>query len=328
MRFKIKQFFKFKKDAGTAAFSLVELSISLVIISMIIGSALSVALTSDYNANLKQTNDKLDKIEEALVSFLALNKRLPCPANGASLIAAADFGIEGSSTTNGCGGANFNSGDVYSGVVPIRTLLLPDEFMFDGFGRRITYAVDYKFTKNNINNIDCDGATSTICFIDSDKNTATIIVNDAAGKVRTSNAVYILISHGENGHGAFIKNGSSKRVNAYPLGNKWRNNFAGELENSHFSNEGVDQTYNNIFAAKSYMRDESGNGEYFDDIVRYKDKDHLIKDAGKNIRNAIIYEPICRDVTFVMDNPINVCTGAYNESDCTNFANELYKRCL
>lgn len=310
-------------------FSLTELSIAIAIIATIAGSALSVALTSDFYANTKQTNIKLDKIEEALASFLVINHRLPCPASGTDRTTDPNFGIEGTPNVDGCANANFHSGNVYTGVVPTRTLQLPSEFMLDGWGHRITYAVDFNFANNISTNTDCDGTTSTVCFIDTPEENASITVKDASGTVRTSRAIYALISHGENGHGAFAKNGGNARINAYTIGNPWRDGkFSGELNNSHYSNEGANTSYDAIFIAKQFQRDEANLTEYFDDLVRFKTKSQLVKAAGIGVRNNILYDSICRDVTAILSSPVNACTGASNESDCTNFAREINKRCL
>ena len=310
-------------------FSLTELSVSIAIIAMIAGSALSVALTSDFYTNTAQTNAKLDKIETALAGFVALNHRLPCPASGSTSLTASDFGQEGTPSKNGCASANFNSGTVYGGVVPIRTLQLPDDFMFDGWGRRISYAVDSPFANNILTNPECDGTTSSVCFLDTAEDSANITINDASNTPRTTHAAYVLISHGENGHGAFIKNGSTTRFNAYEDGNPWRDGrFSGELENAHYSNSGQNTSYNSVFVAKHLIRDEGSLTEYFDDITRFQTKSQIVKASGMGATNTMLYDTICRDAANIMATSINACTGAVNESDCTNFANEINKRCL
>lgn len=320
---------RFTSSKLTQGFSLTELSVSLSIIAMIAGSALSVALTSNLHANTVQTESKLNKIDEALAGFVALNHRLPCPADGTLSPTAAGFGLEGTPSASGCAGANFHSNTVYGGVVPTRSLQLPDEFMLDGWGRRISYAVDAPFTNNDITNSDCDGTTSSFCFIDTTEDNATITVLDASGTARTSHALYVLFSHGENGHGAFLKTGGTTRVNAYETGNPWRNGgFPGELENTHYSNNGEINTYNAIFVAKSFSRDEATHSDYFDDLVHFKTKSQLVKTAGTALGDTILYDSICRDTASIMATPVNDCTGAANESDCTNFASEINKRCL
>lgn len=313
-------------------FSLVELSVSLAIIGMIASSAISVAVTNDFSMKQSETNAKMDRIEEALAGFLSANFRLPCVANGATGVTNAAFGTEGTmaATAGGavCSQANFTVGTTYAGVVPVATLQLPEDFMFDGWGRRITYVTQKQWVNNSTTNSTCDGTTNTVCFIDTAAGTLT--VNDASGGARTSQGIYVLLSHGENGHGAFIKNGSATRFNGFPAGNPYRDGSAAELENAHFSNGGADiLPYNTTFVMKEYVRKDdttlaAANREYFDDIVRFKTKEQAAKDAG-----AVIYDSICRDVRAIIDHPgVNACTGALEEAACEAMATEVAQRCL
>lgn len=309
-------------------FSLTELSLSLAIIAMIAGSAISVAINNTDYAKVKVTNDKLDRIEDALAAFVALNDRLPCPADGTLLTTDGDFGTEGTRSDTSCPEANFTSGNVRGGVVPVTTLSLPDDYMFDGWGRRISYAVDYQFASNVSNNSDCDGTISTICFVETVGSSASITVNDAGGSNRTTTAVYVVFSHGQNGHGAFIKNGSSTRINAYTSGNAWRTSFDDELENAHYTNAGADDTYDTVFVAKQFLRDENNDSDYFDDLLRFAEKSEIVRIAGGDASIKIIYDDLCVDAAAIVASPPDVCSGADSESDCEDFATEVNSRCL
>lgn len=308
-------------------FSLTELSVSIAIIAMIAGSALSVAITSDYATKKRETDAKLDRIEEALAGFFSINKRLPCPADGELPTTDADFGLEGV-RGEACPNTNFNDGaNVFAGVVPIRTLQMPDDFMFDGWDRRIMYVVDYRFANNDTTvtpATDCDGDPADICFMDAAS--GSIIVDDASGNPRTSNAVYLLLSNGENGHGAYSKIGSATRIQAhYSTGapnNYLFSDVADEIENSHFSVSGANTSYDNVFVQKAFIKDEGG--EYFDDMVRFREKDQIIIEAGETM-----YQSICRDAKTIIDNPgASSCTGAASESNCEDFASQINERCL
>ena len=127
-------------------FSLVELSIVLSIIAVIAGGALSVGSARTKAAKYEQTAKKMEIIQKAVASYLAIRGRIPCPAVGSTAPTASTFGFESDTLADpdDCTGVS-QSGTAWIGVVPVRTLLLPDEFMFDGWGRRITYAVDNRF---------------------------------------------------------------------------------------------------------------------------------------------------------------------------------------
>ena len=66
-------------------FSLVELSIVLVIVALIGGLFTSMFMGLYDGQRATITRNKLAAIDAALVSFAAVNKRLPCPADGAGV---------------------------------------------------------------------------------------------------------------------------------------------------------------------------------------------------------------------------------------------------
>lgn len=338
-------------------FSLTELSVSLAIIGLIAASAISVAITNDYSNKLSETENKLDRIEEALVGFLTISKRLPCPADGSLALDNTNFGLEtlpNSTSIPGstrCASANRSDetifgtldaggGNIYMGVIPVTTLQLPDEFMFDGWGNRISYIITHSFANNETTNTACDGdGTNDFCFIDEPQ--GRIIVLDESGTARTPTtpspgrkAVYALISHGPNGHGAYPKGGGTTRKNAFATGTPYTDNtaFSDEVENAHFNESGSDTPSANEIDDTIVMRDyiefenatSAANRRYFDDIVRFKTKSQVVHAAGK-----VVYDSICRDASTIIDSPLdNACSGADDEDSCLDFATEIDDRCL
>ncbi len=326
---------KLNKSKNIQGFSLVELSISLAIIGLIASSALSVAVTSDYYIKKFETKAKMERLNEAMAGFLETNYRLPCPADGTLPTSDANFGLEGTPTATDCPLENFTYSSapiiVEQGVIPIRTLQLPDDFMFDGWDRRFTYAVDIRYANNSTTNGSCswtDGDTVDVCFIDAPGSLAAITIEDESGGNRVTNAIYVILSHGENGHGAYTKNGSSTRINGFPVGNPYRTNSADELENAEFTVAGVDTALDNVFVLKEYKKgDDLTSGatrELFDDIVSFKTKDQIVKDAG-----ASLYDVDCGIAADIIINPgSNNCTGAADESNCESFADDVAARCM
>jgi prepilin-type N-terminal cleavage/methylation domain-containing protein len=319
---------------NSKGFSLVELAVSLAIIGMIVSSVMSVAITNDFEVKKSETEAKLNRIEEAIAGFLSLNLRLPCPADGETPVSDASFGQEGtipvSPSHAACPNRNFNTSEQDIGVVPVSTLQLPDDFMFDGWGRRIMYAVDRRLAHNQITNEGCLTANDD-CFIALLNNSLAndITINHTSGGLLTSDAAYVLISYGENGHGAYPKNGGSTRINGYHAGNPYRDDADAELRNAHLDIDGGYTTpFDRIFVNGPYRRvdDKSSSAvrEYFDDILRFKEKHLLVKAAG-----GVIYDPICFTATEVVNKPgNNECTGVIAEDACEAFAIEIYKRCL
>lgn len=325
----------FTKKQG---FSLAEMSVVLVIVGFIASSAISVAINSDYTTKRDETESKLLRIEEALAGYVATNHRLPCPADGTLAITNANFGIElNSGASPPVCTKNFNVGNIWGGVVPVTTLQLPDDFMFDGWGRRIDYIVDYRFTISETTTgatCDASGSGSDICFRDITAPTASTIitVKNSSGATRASNAIYVLLSHGENGHGAFPKTGSATtaRINGFPSGNPYRNSTASadELTNAKVDNDGATVTpYTATFVMREYTRNDDTAAAatariYFDDQLRYKTKAQLVKASG-----ASIYEIICKTALDII-NGSNDCVNAANSTQCETFATEANSTCL
>lgn len=339
----IKKLQKFYKRRS--GFSLVELSVVLVIIGSIAASALSVAVSNDYTTKRDETEAKMDRIEEALAGYVAANHRLPCPADGTLAVTNASFGVESVTGSNpqNCNVSLHNNvaapNRIFFGVVPVRTLQLPDEFMFDGWTRRIFYVVNNTFTNNELTNTNCNasGAASDVCF--RDVAAGTIVVNDAAGTERTIAAnrpIYLLFSAGENGHGAWIKNGSATRINAFPAGNPYRNATASAAEfgNAEFSNAGaataVGAAYT-TFVMRDPIRIDDGSASdgtsttrtYFDDQVRYRTKAQVVAAAGGKI-----YEIVCKTALDLVNGTTTTCSTATDPAQCMAFANEVISRCL
>lgn len=141
-----------------------------------------------------------------------------------------------------------------AGVVPTKTLGLPDEYMFDGYGRRMMYMVDIRATDKTT----CRNMTTT-----KTKGAIEIITARGAISIFTDdNVMWSLISYGTNGYGAFPMQGSSiaNRVNSgSTTGDEMYNAFI-DINTSNF-----DTAFSQYLIRKEPTL-TSGNS-YFDDIV-------------------------------------------------------------
>lgn len=239
-------------------FSLIELSMVLVIIAILIGSALTSGKSRLTFAQMNQTQQKLDKIEAAVAAHLALNGFLPCPAVGSLASGVAGFGDAD------CAGTLVDTADpdVHVGMIPINALNLSDDFLLDGWDHRFTYAVDSHFVKAADFDFYPNGS---------------ITINNSAGVARTAQAVLALVSYGPNGHGAWPKKGGAARINAASAD-------AGEQENAD------DPATNAVLTDKVFV--QSTTTSTYDDTVRYKMKSTALRDAG-----GIINPDDCADPT-------------------------------
>lgn len=251
-----------------SAFTLLELAVVLVIIALVMGIGFSSSQDMIASANQVSTNNRLDAIEKALLDFWQKNGRLPCPADATLAATNANYGIEAANTNNNCAGgtpaANFTSATNFykaaSGTVPVKTLGLPTDFMNDAWQRKIEYAVKPEFATVGVRNRVPIKAASCV------DNTA-IKITDIGGSTRSSSAVYALISYGKNGHGAYPSTGST-RYNAAATNTD-------ELINCHCNSSAGNTTYDGNYVLRSPNL-SSTTANYFDDIVRYKERWQLI----------------------------------------------------
>jgi type II secretory pathway pseudopilin PulG len=234
------------------AFSLLELTVVIGIVAVMLGGGVMIGMRQIETVQIEGTEAKMEAIDVALLAFSKVHSRLPCPADATlNEDTSSSFGVE-ASTPGTCTGTNFtDSANVVAGQVPTKTLGLPDDYAFDTYGNRITYHIDKRitaanaFTSHRIANTDI-GAIS---------------IHDASGNARTSKAVYALVSHGENGHGAYSRAGS--RVNGSITNTD-------ELENCDCTSSASNGTFNTTLVQKSTTVDNSNAANNFDDLVSYK----------------------------------------------------------
>ena len=163
-------------------FSLIELAIALGIAGLLAGGLLLA-----MGAQLDQQNRQLaarqfDDLRDSLLGFLLSQGRLPCPADPSLADSAPAAGQEDCSRQHG--------------IVPWVTLGLPAA---DPWGRRLTYYASERFT----------GAPATpggaAFTLDTVGNANVLDVN---GKTVASALPLVVVSHGPNGLGGWLGNGS------------------------------------------------------------------------------------------------------------------------
>lgn len=271
-----------QKRDKQAGFTLLELSVVLTIIALLIAGGLMFGTKQLEQTRLRDTQTRLNTIEDALAAYVIAFHRLPCPANltlGPDNTGAGKEVVNASGCTTGTGIYYYQNGgiEIFEGAVPARTLQLPDNAMLDGWGRRITYSVDggaatlttplpfetggEKFDANAPGDISVDVVGGTC------SNTATLRADASQPAGGTPiGALYVLFSHGMNGHGAWFKQGGTLRVN----GNITNTN---EYENSHYTAANVDDgSFNNCFiqGEQTVGNTATPDTTTFDDMLRFK----------------------------------------------------------
>jgi prepilin-type N-terminal cleavage/methylation domain-containing protein len=264
--------------ARFSGFSLIELAMVLFIISLLMGYFLSTGNVFMEIGKRKDTETRLKAIEAALAGYVAINGRLPCPADGSLTSANASNGKENGDST-GC------TDNQQNGVVPWIPLGLSEADVVDSWFRRITYRVGNGLWANDgMSMVQCDpigtGAASgvgpaALCmpgctgtpactppagFMAAGKG---LLIKDAATSIvalmdpsvaPSTGAAYILISHGKNFLGSF------------PIGGGTMMAITGSGDNEVPNQNGVAVTFGTTFFVDREFNEAAGS-TYFDDLI-------------------------------------------------------------
>jgi len=266
------------------AFTLLEMSIVLTIIAVIIAGGAVTFSASLKQRQYDQTKEKLVVLQNALRDYWRTFGRLPCPGASYSYNAtsggsngnfgkeaqnkatcdgtpSADFvyNLDHATSTTRCNYTGVTFDDcVYGGMVPVRTLQLPDDYAFDGWGRRFQYVVNSDFTTQD--------AAAAISITADSGGTSRIIIKTstttaAASIPKTNSAAYALVSFGMNGHGAYPRTTSGDiRVSSGSDNDM-------EKANCHCDATTAATTFDNIFYQSPYKTNTSSTIDTFDDMV-------------------------------------------------------------
>jgi len=269
-----------------SGFSLVELTIVLLIIGVVAGSSLMVGRSMMEDAREAQTREKIRVIEDALMTYRKIYGRIPCPSDASLPPDHANYGVEAvnapSCRSGGTPIANYASTPdrVVEGGIPIKTLQLPNEFMLDGWGNKFTYAMVRAYALSGF-----------FAQMPPEDNCNAIRINDASGTARTTSAIYTIVSHGPNGHGAYTNTNNSV-INAGSTN-------VDELQNCNCDSTGAATAYNITYVQKDITQNPASSTDSFDDIVIYKDRWQL-EPVQKGVAGKIdTDDPNTPDAVFV-----------------------------
>lgn len=243
----------------------------LLVVSIVTGGILG---RIAQEARLRKQHElqlKLIAIEDALSKTGVADRYLPCPADGTILLNAAGFGQQTSppgACTSGSPTGTFSDGNkTVGGVVPVKALGLPDEYAFDPWGGRFAYVVDKRVTTpGSLDLYQPDGRP--VGGLADPTRLGSITINDhfevggaSAVTVRTGHAIAAVISHGENGHGAFQVSGSRKTAGSHN---------SDEQQNCHCDDAANAQTFDPLVVMQaSASNPNEPIPNTFDDVVRY-----------------------------------------------------------
>ncbi len=110
-----------------SGFTLVELAVVLVIMGLLLGGALTGISMQRENAKYASSGERLDQVKQALLSFVLINKYLPCPDTDAD-------GVENRAGDSSCSSI--------TGAPPYQTLGLTQQDVADSWGNALFYAIN------------------------------------------------------------------------------------------------------------------------------------------------------------------------------------------
>jgi prepilin-type N-terminal cleavage/methylation domain-containing protein len=256
--FRLTQTMRHSPPLRQAGFTLLEMSIVLAIIGLLVATGVTSFNLFLQNQATRLTNANMALIEKTLLDFTVANGRLPCPSSLALPFGNANYGYEAANPGSCLGGtpaANFSAtGGAVEGGVPTRALHLPDDLMYDGWGRKMRYAVDSALTAT--------GALTTNKPSPWTSSTGAITVYDGSGGTRSSSASYVLMSHGMDGHGAYSRGGTLVALGS---------TNASELQNCHCDSSGNTTTYAPSYVQAAFSADPVTKTNRFDDLVDFRD---------------------------------------------------------
>jgi prepilin-type N-terminal cleavage/methylation domain-containing protein len=215
---------------GPGGFTLVEIAVVLAVLGFLLAIVAGIATSMVGQQRREATRQRLAAMEITIMLYVSQNKRLPCPADGRIDGTNAGAGLEERNVGTGACQIGGTVNNQQHGVVPWRTLGIAEPDTTDGWGNRLTYRVAPELTvagAMDLTNCDpggtgalsgglCDNTCSTSTFPGSctppSTYTAgkglkiwnlasTLIMNPAAAP--STGAAYVVISHGENGEGAY-----------------------------------------------------------------------------------------------------------------------------
>lgn len=180
-------------------FTLIELAISLLVLSIILGAYFAVDIRSSFTKSDEVTQKNMQVIKQALLSFYNQNGYLPCPATLTGV--DNDLGLATNCSAAAPSGISVAGGgvdEIRTGAVPIQNLNLPVEYFTDAWGSRIRYTVikDLAIDARSFNN---HTSPNTVIYMQSQ--------GSGTNYNTTDKIAYVLVSVGPNQAGGNGVNG-------------------------------------------------------------------------------------------------------------------------
>ncbi len=271
-------------SSGTrSGFTLVEMSLVLVIIGMIILIVFPALQAVRKSTQQSLTNSNLGTLLRASAAFTHANGCLPCPTPAGTT--GSGFGhVRGDTVSYLCGDCA-----VAEGIVPFASLGIPAATAKDGWGRWITMRIDPALAINFgivPPTAACTASDPQPCLLDASQKGLCQAGLSTAEHMTVSNvggssipAAILFLSHGPNGYGAY-------KASALNMGQTNAHNYQGpatacsayggfELCNADDDANFADAPRNNKSNAP------------FDDFLVYMDRNSFIASLGSGVCQTV-----------------------------------------
>lgn len=176
---------KGRKRLRRAAFSLLELSVAIIIIGVIFGVALSLKQSS-ANDCVVATKEQLAQVDQAIHDYVSKYDRFPRPAIRTAGVEDTQYGREASAAS-----LDSNNGVLF-GALPFQALGLAPSYAGDCWGNKFTYAVTEDLTDSVKFMATAPGPTFE----------GRITIKSSPTSTVSTSMAYAVVSHGLNGTGA------------------------------------------------------------------------------------------------------------------------------
>jgi hypothetical protein len=208
---------------GNEGFSLAEAAIALVIVATVIGAMVPSVLSMRAGEQARATRQNMETVMRASAAYVQANGCFPCPTPSDLLVEDehGNFGFARGESAAACGDC-----PQAVGLVPFRSLGLPQSMARDGYGRYMTFAVDTVLARTNLIETTCkqgdDKLTPPACTEVEvaehkrikglcQKNISTTTYLNIKQRIidpsASTKAALLILSHGKNGRGAYRERG-------------------------------------------------------------------------------------------------------------------------
>ena len=237
-------------------FSLIELSVVLVISSLMLGFGLQAMQSTGSEDCNTITKQQMVPIQAAIDKYVKAHKSYPRPAGRGFGVTDSQFGRSVGSNSD----TKIDStGGVLYGALPFQTLGLPASYAADCWGDKFSYVVTASLTDSN----QASSNQGVIKVLAGPISASVTIMSDAA---------YAVISHGADGSGAVKKNFVVTSSDS-PTAHGWKGtNTAANGSHIDYQNTLV----TGIVGTAAFNNGKTAGGAYFDDYIVYARKGQVL----------------------------------------------------